>query len=51
MGGVGWTHSGGYTDWRRRAKEQLRAMEKALLRMGGARCRGTVGTRCTIEVE
>ena len=29
------------TDWRRKAKEQLqlRAMEKAVERMGGARCR------------
>ena len=27
------------TDWRRRAKEQLRAMEKAVMRTGGARCR------------
>ena len=27
------------TDWRRKAKEQLRAMEKAVERMMGTRCR------------
>ena len=27
------------TNWRRKAKENLRAMEKAVERMGGARCR------------
>ena len=27
------------TNWRREAKEQLRAMEKAVERVGGARCR------------